>query len=504
MLGGQLAHGVEVHLGTGGGHIQQEVLGEGAVLDVGQNLLHGLLGLGGDDLGAGDVVAVLGGVGDGVAHTAEAGLVNEVNDQLHLMDALEIGVSGIVAGLAQGLKARLHQGAHAAAQNGLLTEEVGLGLGAEVSLQHAGTGTADAQRVSQADVPGIAGGILLHGNQAGYTLACQVLAAHGVAGALGGDHDDVHVLGGLDAAEVDVEAVGEGQSLAGSQVGLDALLVQGGLLLVVNQDHDDIGGLGGFRGGHDGHALGFGLGPALGAGVQTDDDVHAALLQVKSVGVTLGAVADDGNGLAGQLLKVTVLLIKNTVHGNYPFFDKCASENGWGLQVDFADGGGASLEGDNARPADFENFILLHQGDEVVDLPAVADHLDDDGILGEVHDLALVGIGGGADLSPDSRVIAHLDEQQLPADGVQVVQLRNGHHVRKLIELVDKLLLLHPVPFGTDGDPGEFLGLGFGDGQGDDVELTAAEHAGDPVQNAELIVDQNGYRKCFHISHRSL
>ena len=63
----------------------------------------------------------------------------------------------------------------------------------------------------------------------------------------------------------------------------------------------------------------------------------------------------------------------------------------------------------NARPADFQNLVLLHQGDEVVDLPAVADHLDDDGILSEVHDLTLVGIGGGADLSPDSRVIDSLD-----------------------------------------------------------------------------------------------
>ena len=128
---------------------------------------------------------------------------------------------------------------------------------------------------------------------------------------------------GLDAAEVDVEAVCKGQSLAGSQVGLDALLVQGGLLLIVNEDHDDIGSLGGLRGGHDGHALSFGLDPALGAGVQADDDVDAALLQVEGVGVTLGAVADDGDGLAGQLLEVAVLLIKNTVHGNYPFFCDC-------------------------------------------------------------------------------------------------------------------------------------------------------------------------------------
>ena len=64
VLGRLLPHGVEMHLGPGIGHIQQEVLGKGAVLDVGQDLLHGLLGVLGDDLGTGNIVAVLGGVGD--------------------------------------------------------------------------------------------------------------------------------------------------------------------------------------------------------------------------------------------------------------------------------------------------------------------------------------------------------------------------------------------------------------------------------------------------------
>ena len=152
-----------------------------------------------------------------------------------------------------------------------------------------------------------------------------------MSGALGGDHDDVYILGGLDAAKVDVEAVGEGQGLAGGQVGSDALLIQGGLLLVVDQDHDHVGSLGGLGGGHDGHALGFGLGPALGAVVQAHDDVDAALLQVEGVSVALRAVADDGNGLASQLLKVTVLLIENTIHVNYPFLCRLMNKYCWNI-----------------------------------------------------------------------------------------------------------------------------------------------------------------------------
>ena len=113
--------------------------------------------------------------------------------------------------------------------------------------------------------------------------------------------------------------MGKGQGLALGQVGLDALLIQGSLLLVVNQDHDNVGGFGGVSGGHDGQALGFGLGPALGALIQAHDDVDAAVFQVQGMGVTLGAIADDGDGLAGKLLQITVLLVENTVHNKYLF-----------------------------------------------------------------------------------------------------------------------------------------------------------------------------------------
>ena len=40
--------------------------------------------------GAGDVLAELGGIGDGVIHGGHAALVDEVDDELHLVDALEL------------------------------------------------------------------------------------------------------------------------------------------------------------------------------------------------------------------------------------------------------------------------------------------------------------------------------------------------------------------------------------------------------------------------------
>ena len=57
----------------------------------------------------------------------------------------------------------------------------------------------------------------------------------------------------------------------------------------------DVGGLGGVGGGHDLEAGGFGLRPALAAGVQADHDVDARIAQIQRVRVALAAVADDGD-----------------------------------------------------------------------------------------------------------------------------------------------------------------------------------------------------------------
>ena len=54
-----------------------------------------------------------------------------------------------------------------------------------------------------------------------------------MAGALGGDHQHVHVGGRNDLLEVDIEAMGKHQSVAGFQVGGNVLLIDIGLDLVV-------------------------------------------------------------------------------------------------------------------------------------------------------------------------------------------------------------------------------------------------------------------------------
>ena len=290
-----LRRGAEVSLTACGRHLQQEILGEGSVLDIGKDLLHGLLGLLCDNLGSGDVVAVLSGIGDGVSHALEAGLIDQIHDQLHLMDALEIRVSGIVSCLYQGLEACLHQSADTAAENCLLAEQVGLRLHPEGSLQHAGAGAADAQGIGQSQILGFAGVILLYGNQTGNAFSCFILASHGMSGPFGSDHGHIHVGRRNDLAEMDGKTVSEHQHIALLQVGLNVLFVHCGLLLIVDQNHDNIRLLCCLCRGVDLQALSFCLGPGFAALVKAHNNITAGILQVQRMGVSLASVADDSD-----------------------------------------------------------------------------------------------------------------------------------------------------------------------------------------------------------------
>src|SRR4029453_6821505 len=118
VVGPGLAHAGEV--GPALVVLLDPLAGEGPGLDLGQDAAH--LGLDPvvDDPGPAGVVAVLGRVRDRPAHAGQAALVHEVDDQLELVQALEVGNLGLVAGPGQGLEAGLDKGGGAAAQDRLL------------------------------------------------------------------------------------------------------------------------------------------------------------------------------------------------------------------------------------------------------------------------------------------------------------------------------------------------------------------------------------------------
>ena len=141
-----------------------------------------------------------------------------------------------------------------------------------------------------------------------------------MAGALGGDHGHGHIGGGHNLLEVDVEAVGKHQHIALLQIGGDILLIDGGLHLVIDQHHDDVAPLGGVGHGHHLQTGILGVLPVLRALTQAHTYVTAGILQVQGMGVTLGAVADNGDLLAVEVVEVAILCIIHLCHGNTLLF----------------------------------------------------------------------------------------------------------------------------------------------------------------------------------------
>ena len=55
----------------------------------------------------------------------------------------------------------------------------------------------------------------------------------------------------------------------------------------------------------------FGLGDGGGIGPEPDYDVDAGVLEVQRMGVALGAVADDGDGLAVEEGEICVVVVEH-------------------------------------------------------------------------------------------------------------------------------------------------------------------------------------------------
>src|SRR5277367_1406986 len=84
-------------------------------LNFAQHAAHGLSRFVRDQLRSAGVVAVLGGIADGIPHVVQAPAVHQIHNQLQLMHAFEVSDLRLVSSLDQGFKAGFYERAYAAA-----------------------------------------------------------------------------------------------------------------------------------------------------------------------------------------------------------------------------------------------------------------------------------------------------------------------------------------------------------------------------------------------------
>src|SRR5262249_2534845 len=145
----------------------------------------------------------------------------------------------------------------------------------------------------------------------GHAPPLLVLAPHQVPWPFRGHHEDVHVRGWRDLLVVDVEAVPEGQVLAGLEASLQVPLVDLGPLLVGHEHHDDVALAGGGGRAADAQTGLLGLRSRGAVGAHPHPDVAATVAQVERVRMPLAPVADDGDRLPPQPLEVRVLIVED-------------------------------------------------------------------------------------------------------------------------------------------------------------------------------------------------
>ncbi len=226
------------------------------------------------------------------------------------MEDFEVGNFGLVARFHENFEPCLDEGGSSSAEDGLLTEKVGLGFFFEGGLEEASSGGSDSSGPGHCNRTGLAGGVLLYGEEGRNATSLDKLAANDMSWAFGGNKDDVDIFGWLNGFIVNGEAVAEEEALALAKIGGDVLLVDGGDFQVGHSNEDDIGAANGFSSRQDFKAVFFGDGDRFASFVEANGDFDAAIFEVKSVGVALGAEANDGGFSAkkGDKAGVTVVV----------------------------------------------------------------------------------------------------------------------------------------------------------------------------------------------------
>ena len=100
-------------------------------MNLGKHFFHFFFGFICDDTVTDGIIAVFGGVADGITHKRKPARNDKVNNELHFMHAFKVSVFRLITGFDKRIESRLHQSGNAAAKYGLLTEKVGFRFFAE-------------------------------------------------------------------------------------------------------------------------------------------------------------------------------------------------------------------------------------------------------------------------------------------------------------------------------------------------------------------------------------
>jgi hypothetical protein len=198
----------------------------------------------------------------------------------------------------------------------------------------------------------------MNGDQARHPAPLLVMIPHGMAGALGRDHDHVHVGGRDHRLEMNVEAVGHGEVVARLEVGRHLVRVDVPAELIGYGQHDQVGLTRGVRHGRDPQTRALGLRPARRVLAQTDDHLDARGLQVLRVRMPLGSVSDDRDLAGLNPTEIRVLVIVD-VECHVRFFSRRSARSAPVLRLPAASFDFGPIRVEPRRPSPTE---ATHQG----------------------------------------------------------------------------------------------------------------------------------------------
>lgn len=113
--------------------------------------------------------------------------------------------------------------------------------------------------------------------------------------------------------------MGKGKGAAFFEVRTDFVLIDIGLFFIRDEDHGDVRFSNRFTDRLDGKTRFSGSFCGMAVLIKPYDNIYTAFLEIQGMGVSLAAIADDGDFLSFQYFPIDILIIKYLCHVLYLF-----------------------------------------------------------------------------------------------------------------------------------------------------------------------------------------